>query len=139
VGTFGDMKLTSSAAILVLLLAVGCGGSGSSFTDDYNEAVRPLSRLEQRMGTQPREFDLLARRTEATRRNLAKLDPPEDAQDEFDAFLAQLDSVTADLKAVAAAARRRDVAEQRQAAEQLVKSSTRVQRAETALKQAVEG
>jgi hypothetical protein len=40
---------------------------------------------------------------------------------------------------VASAARGSDVAEQRQAAEDLVKSSTEVQQAETALKQAVEG
>ena len=133
------MKLTSSAVILVLLLTAGCGGSDKSFTDDYNEAVRPLSRVEQGMGTQPREFDRLARRTEATRRNLEELDPPDGAQDEFDAFLAQLDRVTADLKAVAAAARSHDVADQRRAAEQLVRSSTKVQRAESALKAAVEG
>jgi flagellar basal body rod protein FlgB len=139
VGTFRGMKLTSSAVVLVLLAAAGCGGSDNSFTDEYNEAVRPLSRLEQGMGSQPREFDRLARRTEATRQNLAKLDPPDDAQDEFDAFMALLDRVTADLKAVATAARRHDVADQREAARQLVRSSTKVQQAETALKAAVEG
>jgi hypothetical protein len=138
-GTFRGMKLTSAAVVLVLLMAAGCGGSDSSFTDDYNEAVRPLSRLQQGMGSQPREFDRLARGTEATRQNLEKLDPPDDAQDEFDAFLAQLDRVTADLKAVATAERSHDVAEQREAAAQLVRSSTRVQQAESALKAAVEG
>jgi hypothetical protein len=133
------MKLTSSAALLVLLVAAGCASSDDSFTDDYNEAVRPLSRLEQGMGTQPREFARLARRTAATRRNLEKLDPPDDAQDEFDAFLAQLDKVTADLNAVAEAARDNDVPEQREAAGRLVRSSTEVQQAENALKAAVEG
>jgi hypothetical protein len=138
-GTFGGMKLTSSAMVLVLLVAAGCGGSDSSFTDDYNEAVRPISRLGQGMGSKPREFDRLARGTEAARQNLENLDPPDDAQDEFDAFLAQLDRVTADLKAVATAERRHDVADQRRAAAQLVRSSTQVQRAERALKAAVEG
>jgi hypothetical protein len=133
------MKRNSSAAVLVLLVLAGCGGSDSSFTDDYNQAVKPLSQLEQGMGTQPREFDRLARRTNQTRRNLEKLDPPDDAQDEFDAFLAQLDKVSADLKAVASAARSNDVPEQRHAARELVRSSARVQQAETALKQAVEG
>ena len=132
------MKLTSSAAVLVLLVAAGCAGSNDSFTDDYNDAVRPISRLEQGMGTKPREFERLARATEVARRKLDDLDPPEDAQDEFDAFLAQLDKVTADLKAVAKAARRHDVAEQRGAARRLVRSSASAQRAETALKQAVE-
>ena len=133
------MKLTSSAVVLVLLMAAGCGGSDGSFTDDYNDAVRPLSRLQQGMGSKPREFDRLARGTEAAHQNLEKLDPPDDAQDEYDAFLAQLDRVTADLKAVATAERTHDVSDQRRAAAQLVRSSTRVQQAETALKAAVEG
>jgi hypothetical protein len=133
------MKLTSSAVVLVLLALAGCGGSDGSFTNDYNEAVKPLRDFGQGMGTQAREFDRLARRTSQIRQNLAKLDPPDDAQDEFDALLARLERVTADVKAVAAATRSKDVVKQRQAAKRLVRSSTAVQRAETALKQAVEG
>jgi hypothetical protein len=133
------MKLTSAGALLVLLLLAGCGGSDDSFTEGYNKAVEPLSQLGQGMGDQPREFDVLARRTGQTRRKLARLDPPEDAQDEFDALLGHLDDVTADLRAVAAAARGNDVVKQRQAATRLVRSTGEVQQAETALKTAVEG
>lgn len=133
------MRVTSAAAVLVLLLAGGCGGSDNDFADAYNEAVRPLRGLEQGMGTQPREFERLARRTRQTRRNLAKLDAPEDARDELQALLGELDSVTAALTAVAGAARDHDVVRQRRAAKRLVRSSTEVQGAEAALKQAVEG
>ena len=133
------MQLRSAATLLVLLAVAGCGGDESSFTQDYNRAVRPLSRLGDNVGTKPSSFDALARRTGQTRDNLAKLDPPDDAKDEFDKLLAELDDVTADLDAVARAARGDDVVKQRRAAERLVKSSTEVQQAETALKQAVEG
>ena len=133
------MKLTSAAVLLVLLLPAGCGGDDSSFTDGYNKAVEPLRQLGQGMGTRPREFARLAASTRQTRKNLAKLDPPDDAKDEFNALLARLDEVTADLDAVAKSGRTGNVVKQRQAAEDLVKSSTAVERAETALKQAVEG
>jgi prophage DNA circulation protein len=133
------MKLTSSAVLLVLLALAGCGGSDSGFTDDYNQAVKPLSELEQGKGTQPREFDQLAERTRDTRENLSKLDPPDGAKDEFRALLVELDNVTKDLRAVASAARDKDVVAQREAAQALVKSSTDVQQAESELKQAVEG
>jgi hypothetical protein len=133
------MRVTSSAVLVVLLVLAGCGGADSSFTDDYNRAVKPLSELGQGMGSQPREFDRLARRTQQTRDNLAKLEAPDDAQDEFDTLLGRLDEVTADLSAVASAARSEDVVKQRRAAKRLVKSSARVQRAEAALKEAVEG
>jgi hypothetical protein len=133
------MKLTSSGVVLVLLLLAGCGGDDSSFTSDYNRAVKPLSELGQGLGSQPRQFERLARRTRQTRDNLAKLDAPDDAKDEFDKLLGELDDVTADLDAVARAARSNDVVKQRRAAQRLVKSSTQVQQAETALKAAVEG
>jgi hypothetical protein len=131
------MKLTSAAVALVLLALAGCGGSDSSFAEDYNKAVEPLSQLGKGMGTDAAEFDRLARRTKQTRSNLAELEAPDDARDEFDRLLAGLDRVTADLKAVARATRSKDVVRQRRAAKRLVRSSTQVQRAETALRAAV--
>ena len=133
------MKLTSAAVLLVLLALAGCGGSDSSFAEGYNKAVEPLSQLGKGMGTEAAEFDRLARRTEETRTNLAKLEAPDDARDEFDRLLAGLERVTADLKAVARATRSKDVVRQRRAAKRLVRSSTQVQRAETALRAAVAG
>jgi hypothetical protein len=133
------MKLTSPVALLVLLVLAGCGGGNDSFTEDYNEAVKPLSELQTKVGSSAGEFDRLANRTRQTRENLADLDPPEDAQDEMDTLLEGLDGVTRDLSAVADAVRAKDPVEQADAAKQLVKSSAEVQQAETALQQAVEG
>ena len=133
------MKLTSAVALLVLLVVAGCGGGNDSFTEDYNDAVKPLSELGANVGSSAGEFDRLAAKTKKTRDNLADLDPPDDAQDEMDKLLSGLEGVTRDLSAVAAAVREKDPAEQAEAAKQLVKSSSEVQRAETALQQAVEG
>jgi len=133
------MRLSSAVALLVLLAPAACGGSDSSFAEDYNQAVKPLSQLGEGMGAQAREFDRLARRTERTRANLSKLEPPDDAQDEFDNLLSELDQVTDDLSAVADATRSKDIVKQREAAERLVRSSGEVQQAEAALRQAVNG
>ena len=54
-------------------------------------------------------------------------------------MLSRLDEVVTDLRAVARTARRGDVVKQRRAARALVRSSTEVERAESRLKQAVEG
>jgi hypothetical protein len=133
------MRLRSAAALLVLLAVTGCGADDSSFTQDYNRAVRPLSRLGEHIGTKPSSFDALARRTHETRTNLSKLDPPNGAQDEMKVLLRRLDDVTGDLRAVAKSARRNDVVDQRKAARALVRSSTAVEQAETRLKRAVNG
>jgi|SRR5215217_521614 len=133
------MRLRSAAALLVLLAVAGCGGDESSFSQDYNRAVRPLSRLGEHIGTKPSSFDALARRTRETRQNLSTLDPPDGAQDELKALLTRLDAVTADLRGVAKAARGNDVVDQRKAARALLRSSNAVEQAETRLKRAVEG
>ena len=134
------MKLTSPVMLLVLLAVAGCGGgSDDSFTEDYNDAVKPLSELKTDMGTNAAQFDKLAERTGETRDNLADLDPPEDAQDEMDKLLSGLDRVTEDLSGVADAVRSKDPVKQQDAAKQLVESSADVQQAESALQQAVQG
>src|SRR5215210_5655261 len=133
------MKPSSAAVVLVLLAAVGCGGGDGSFTQDYNHAVRPLSRLGDHVGTKPSSFDRLATRTAETRANLAKLDPPDGARDELATMLSRLDEVVTDLHAVARTARGGDVVKQRRAARALVRSSTAVQQAETRLQRALEG
>ena len=133
------MKLTSPVALLVLLAVAGCGGGNDSFTEDYNKAVKPLAELTTNTGTGAGDFDRLANRAKQSRDNLADLDPPDDAQDEMDKLLAGLDGVTRDLGAVADAVRSKDPAKQAEAAKQLVESSADVQKAETALQQAVEG
>jgi prophage DNA circulation protein len=134
------MKLTSPVVLLVLLAVAGCGGgSDDSFTEDYNDAVKPLSELKTDMGSNAAQFDKLAERTGETRDNLADLDPPEEAQDEMDKLLSGLDRVTEDLSGVADAVRSKDPVKQQDAAKRLVESSADVQQAEAALQKAVEG
>jgi hypothetical protein len=133
------MRLTSPVALLVLLVLAGCGGGNESFTEDYNDAVKPLSELGANVGSSAGEFDRLAAKTKKTHDNLADLDPPDDAQDEMDKLLSGLEGVTRDLSAVADAVRAKDPSEQADAARQLVMSSAEVQQAEAALQQAVDG
>jgi hypothetical protein len=133
------MKLTSPVALLVLLVLAGCGGGNDSFSEDYNDAVKPLSELGANVGSSAGEFDRLAAKTKQTHDNLADLDPPDDAQDEMDKLLSGLEGVTRDLSAVADAVRAKDPSEQADAAKQLVMSSAEVQQAEAALQQAVDG
>ena len=133
------MRLGSSAGLVVLLLAVGCGGAEPSFTEDYNEAVTPIAELGDDVGTRPENYDHLADRTRQTRRNLARLEAPEGARDELDALLAGLDDVTSSLVGVARAARREDPVRERRAARRLERSNDEFRRAENALQRAVEG
>ena len=75
----------------------------------------------------------MASKAQETRENLAELDPPEDAKEEFDNLVSALKDGADDLKAVADAARDGNPAKARQAGQDLVKSGTAVQEAELGL------
>ena len=151
------MNRTRLAAVGALVLALAlttaaCGDDeDNEFKDDYNAAVRPLSELNTDIGDSigsasgksndaiAQEFEKLADKAGQTRDNLAGLEPPGDAKEEFDELLAALEDGTEDLRAVAAAAKDGDPAAAGQASQDLVQSGQKIQEAETALQQAVDG
>ena len=151
------MNLTRRAAALSLaaLLSIAFAACGDdddeAFKEDYNAAVKPLSELNQDIGSSLRgaagqsndaiaqRFEELADKAQQARDNLAEIEPPEDAKESFDQLLSSLQDGTDDLRAVATAAEDGDPAAARQAAQDLVSSGQQIQKAETALQNDVDG
>jgi ABC-type transporter Mla subunit MlaD len=140
------------AALAVVLPAAGCGGDDSDqFREDYNAAVERLSRINSDIGSAAggaagqsndaiaREFDKIADTAEQTRSDLAELDPPDDAKEEFDTLLASLEQGVDDLRAVASAAKSDNPAEANEAVRDLARTGREITEAENALKNAVDG
>ena len=140
-------------AALLTLTAAACGGSDNSnqFRQDYNAAVDKLSKINTDIGTAAggasdqsnktiaKEFDQIADTTEQTRSRLSDLDPPEDAKDEFDKLLSELETGVQDLRSVAKAARANSPQEANQAVKKLAQTGQKITEAENALKSAVDG
>ena len=143
------------SAALILMAAVvagGCGGGDDSadFRKDYNAIVREYSSLPTEVGNAVRgasarsdreleaEFRNLADRLSAEVAKLRKLDPPDDARDEYDTYVDGLAKVEQDLSGIARAANAHSSKETTKAATALVEDSRAVAEAETALKKAVD-
>ncbi len=151
------MNRTRLAATLAVGCALGIGlaacgeDDNNAFKEDYNAAVKPLSELNADIGSEiagaagksndaiAKEFQQLADKAQQARDNLAELEPPEDATESFDELLSSLQKGTDDLRAVATAAKEGDPAAARQASRDLVASGQEIQKAETALQEAVDG
>jgi hypothetical protein len=142
------------AALALALAVTGCGGDddeSDQFREDYNAAVDRLSEINTDIGQAAggaagqsnaaiaKEFESIADTAERTRTDLAELDPPDDAGDEFDELLAALDKGVDDLNAVAAAAKKGDPRAAAEAVQSLSRSGEQITQAENALKQAVDG
>jgi hypothetical protein len=140
------------AALAVALPAAGCGGDDSDqFREDYNAAVEKLSRINSDIGSATggsagqsndaiaKEFDKIADTAEQTRSDLADLDPPDDAKEEFDTLLSSLGKGVDDLRAVASAAKSDNPAKANEAVRDLARTGQEITEAEDALKKAVDG
>jgi len=106
-------------AALLPLLAVSaavaaCGGSDDAdFVDGYNKAVAPLNTMMTDLGaTSPgdpaaasKSLNQVANGLDEVRTNLAALEPPADAADEFDQMLGALDKGTDQVRDMAGAAK----------------------------------
>jgi hypothetical protein len=151
------MIRTRIAAFAVLAAAlsfgaVACGDDDAdAFKEDYNAAVKPLSEAnsdvsgaiggeaDQSNAAIAKDFEGLAQKTRLTRDNLAGLDPPEDAKDAYDDLLSALKQGTADLRAVAEAAKDSDPVAARTARDSLESSAEDIRKAESRLQRAVDG
>ena len=96
------MNRTRLAAALCLICLVSiaiyaCGeDENNAFKEDYNAAVKPLSELNEDIGSSlsgaagqsndaiAQQFDKLADKAQQARDNLAELDPPEEPEQEED-------------------------------------------------------
>ena len=151
------MKRSRAAAFLVTAVVVAapfaaCGGGDDSeqFREDYNAAVQRLSRINNDIGSAgggrghsneaiAKQFDTIADTAEQTRSDLVDLNPPEDAQDEYDELLAALGKGVKDLRSVADAAKSNNPVEANKAVRELGRTGQEISQAEDALKQAVDG
>jgi predicted nucleic acid-binding Zn-ribbon protein len=150
------MTRTRLAAIALALAvgAVGWGGGedyADQFREDYNAAVERLNdvnsniegsgeNLASQSGAEiARDFNRIADTAERTRQDLEDLDPPEDAQEEFDRLLSAVDQGVKDLRATADAAREGNQQSFVEAAQRLSQTGEEITEAESDLKSAVDG
>jgi methyl-accepting chemotaxis protein len=148
--------IRARAAVLVLLavpVGLACGDDDDTadrFRDGYNQAIERLNEVNsdiQESGEQlaaqsgdeiGRQFDRIAETAARTRADLAELEPPEQAREEFDELLAAVQDGIRDIRAAADAARTESQDRFNAAAERLSQSGQEIAEAEEELKDAVE-
>jgi hypothetical protein len=132
--------------------AADCGGGDDTgdFRKSYNAIVKQYTSLPVEIGSAVRgasaksdkalekQFDDLADRLSDEVAKLRKLDPPDDAKDEYDAFVAGLAKVDDDLRAISDAANVHSSSRAEKGARALVRHSRDVSKEEDALKEAVD-
>jgi hypothetical protein len=144
-------RILASLAIALCLLAPGCGGDSEPdrFSSGYNATIERLDRASRQViALAPerktrssraiaRQLDRFTDALAGTRRELARLKPPERATREFHELTSALDRSVAAGRRAAAAAREIKPAAQRRALRQLRDAALEVAQAQDALGRAV--
>jgi hypothetical protein len=153
----GSRVMTRACAATFLLFAAlaaaGCGADDDTadrFRDGYNAAIERLNAVNtdiqesgEELASKPgpqiaREFDRIAETAAQTRSDLGRLEPPENARDEFDALLSAIGEGAANIRAVADAARKENQQAYQEATQALSESGEEISAAENELKDAME-
>jgi hypothetical protein len=146
-------RVCVSLAIVLCLLASACGVNSEPdhFSSGYNTAIERLDRASQQVidlaparktsssRAIARQLDSFADVLAGTRRELARLKPPDRATKQFSELVGALDKTVAAGRSAAAAARAIEPARQRRALRQLRDAAVQVAHAQDALGRAVEG
>lgn len=146
------ISLLALPAVALAIAATGCGDGGKDdFIEGYNQATQPLTQLMTDLGSassatgaagqQQAEEKLtkLADGLEDVEGKLGALEPPSDAQDEFDTMLKALDANTAQVRTMAKALGSGDVDKITAASTAFTEQGTALVAAEQALRTVVNG
>jgi hypothetical protein len=146
-------RIVLVAAVAGTLAVAGCGGGGGEdFVKSYNEAVAPLQELTTTLQASTTanlsdgkavdkaagDLTRMADEFDAVGERLSKLDTPDGAKDELDAFLASLDANSGQIRKVAKAVESRDVQKLADATQDFATEGQKLVAAETALRTAVQ-
>jgi methyl-accepting chemotaxis protein len=129
------------AAAAVALIAAGCGES-QQFTEDFNEAQKPLESLlsdvQSSAGTpDAAKMDKLAQGLDDTADKIGALDAPDDAKDELDTFVKEVHASADSMREVGKAVEGGKPEEMTTALGKLSETMGKVSSAQTALQNAI--
>ena len=136
------------AALAAAVLVAGCASTEEvEFVDGYNAAVAPLTTTMSNLSTSlagdpaaaSKSLDRVADKLVDVRADLAALEPPEDASDEFDRLLVALDKAPKQVHAMAKATKSGNLERLAEATADLSTTATRLIAIEEELRTVVEG
>jgi outer membrane murein-binding lipoprotein Lpp len=135
------MKRILLPAVALGLFLAACGES-QQFTDDFNEAQKPLEQLladvSSSAGTpDAAKMNKLADGLDDTAAKIAELEPPDGAQDELDTFVKQVNASADSMREVGDAVESKDVEAMTKSLGELQDHMTKVGSAQSALQTAI--